>query len=57
MTRLWTVTEAAKALRVAPRTIRTWCKDGKLGYFYTPGRHIRISGEDMAALLTIQGRR
>lgn len=44
-----TVKEAAHRLRVAPKTIYSWCSDGKIVYFKIMGS-IRIRKEDLDSI-------
>lgn len=48
----WSTAEAAAFLKVRPRTIRRWVKDGKLEPIgRTPGGHLRFDPADVEALL------
>jgi excisionase family DNA binding protein len=51
-TPLLTLTEAAAYLKLSPRTLRRYVKDGKATARRLPGGDLRFRVEDLDALLT-----
>ena len=47
--------EAARLLRVDPRTVNRWAAEGKLRGFRTPGGHWRVSVDSVRALEGLSG--
>lgn len=45
----YTTTQAAKLLRVAPRTVCKWCDSGRLAHSREPGTNNRLIREDVLA--------
>jgi len=41
--------EVARILRVDPKTVTRWAKDGKIGSFRTPGGHRRFYAAEVTA--------
>jgi excisionase family DNA binding protein len=49
--RLLTPAEVAAMLRVDPKTVTRWARDGKLSSIRTPGGHRRYSESEVRGLL------
>lgn len=47
----WTTGQLARALGMAPSTVRRWCEAGELAARATPGGHWRIPVAVVVALL------
>lgn len=45
--RYLTPAEVSRIFRVTPRTITSWCENGKLKHYKTPGGHRRIPLEEV----------
>ena len=48
---LLTLDEVAALLKVDPRTVSRWCKDGRLAYVALPSGRVRIRRTDLDAML------
>lgn len=50
--KLYTVGEVAKMLKMSPKTVARWDREGKLTSVRTPGNHRRIIATEVDALLS-----
>jgi excisionase family DNA binding protein len=48
---LLTPREVAALMKVAPKTVTRWAKEGKIGFIKTLGGHHRFKSEDVAKLM------
>ena len=49
--RLLTPAEAAVALKVNPKTLARWAREGKIPHIWTPGRTRRYREDDVQAII------